>query len=76
VVGHSDKNYRTSYQIAQYLRRVGYEVVPVNPTVTEINGQPVAPDLASVPAPIDIVDVFRRSEHVPEVVDQAIGAGA
>lgn len=76
VVGHSDKPYRTSYRIARYLREAGYEVYPVNPSITELDGQPVYPDLASVPVPIDIVDVFRRSEHLQGVVQDAIAAGA
>jgi predicted CoA-binding protein len=76
VVGHSDQPSRTSYQIAQYLRRAGYTVYPVNPTVREIDGQPSYPSLADVPEPIDIVDVFRRSEYLPEVVDEAITVGA
>lgn len=76
VVGHSDKPHRTSYRIAQYLRQAGYEVYPVNPAITEVDGQPVYPDLASVPVPIDIVDVFRRSEHLAAIVDEAIAVGA
>jgi uncharacterized protein len=76
VVGHSDKPYRTSYRIAQYLRHAGYTVYPVNPTVETISGQPSYASLADVPEPIDIVNVFRRSEHLPEVVDEAIAAGA
>ncbi|UYN90618.1 MAG: CoA-binding protein [Anaerolineales bacterium] len=76
VVGHSDKPYRTSYRIASYLRQAGYQVFPVNPLLSSIDGQPVYPDLASVPVPIDIVDVFRRSEHLQDVVEDAIAAGA
>jgi hypothetical protein len=76
VVGHSDNPDRTSYQIAQYLRRAGYTVYPVNPMISEIDGQPCYPALANVPEPIDIVDVFRRSEFLPEVVDGAIRVGA
>jgi uncharacterized protein len=76
VVGHSDNPSRTSYRIADYLRRAGYTVYPVNPTVSEIDGQPSYPSLADVPEPIDIVDVFRRSEHLPGVVEDAIKAGA
>lgn len=76
VVGHSDDPSRTSYQIAQYLRRAGYTVYPVNPMVTEIDGQKSYGSLADIPEPIDIVDVFRRSEYLPEVVDAAIAAGA
>ncbi len=76
VVGHSDKPYRTSYRIGQYLRNAGYKVYPVNPAVSEIDGQPCYPNLAAVPEPIDIVDVFRRSEYLAEVIDEAISVGA
>lgn len=76
VVGHSDKSYRTSYRIGQYLRRAGYKVYPVNPTVDQIDGEPSYPNLAAVPEPIDIVDVFRRSEYLPVIVDEAIAVGA
>jgi len=76
VVGHSDKPHRTSYRIGQYLRDAGYKVYPVNPIVPDIDGEPSYPNLAAVPEPIDIVDVFRRSEYLPEIVDEAIAAGA
>jgi predicted CoA-binding protein len=68
VVGHSDKPHRTSYQIAAYLRQAGYRVIPVNPTVESIDGERAYASLADVPEPVDIVDVFRRSEHLPGVV--------
>jgi uncharacterized protein len=76
VVGHSDKPDRTSYQIARFLRRTGYKVYPVNPTVTEIDGETSYASLADIPEPIDIVNVFRRSEHLENVVDEAIAVGA
>ncbi len=76
VVGHSDKPERTSYQIAQVLRGVGYTVYPVNPMVSEIDGQPSYPSLKDVPEPVDIVNVFRRSEYLPEIVDEAIAVNA
>jgi predicted CoA-binding protein len=76
VVGHSDNPHRTSYQIAAYLRQAGYRVYPVNPTVNEIDGEPCYPTLAAVPEPIDIVNVFRRSEYLPGVVEEAIAVGA
>lgn len=76
VVGHSDDPSRTSYQIARYLRYAGYTVIPVNPQVQMIDGQPSYPSLAEVPEPIDIVDVFRRSEHLLGVVEQAAAVGA
>lgn len=76
VVGHSDQPHRTSYQIAQYLRQVGYVVYPVNPTVASIDGERSYASLAEVPEPIDIVNVFRRSEHLTAVVEEAIAVGA
>lgn len=78
VVGHSDNPSRTSYQIAAFLRdRGGYTIYPINPTVTEIPGfGRCYASLADVPEPIDIVDVFRRSEYLPAVVDEAIAVGA
>jgi predicted CoA-binding protein len=76
VVGHSDKPFRTSYQIAQFLRSVGYQVYPVNPAVREIDGQPSYPTLKDLPEPVDIVNVFRRSEHLKEIVEEAIAIGA
>jgi len=76
VVGHSDKRDRTSYQIAQFLRQVGYTVYPVNPTIQEIDGQPCYASLQAVPEPIDLVNVFRRSEHLPVIVEDAIATQA
>lgn len=76
VVGYSDKPYRTSYRIGRYLREVGYKVYQVNPTITEIDGLTCYPNLVAVPEPIDIVDIFRRSEHLPQIVDEAITVGA
>lgn len=76
VVGHSDNPARTSYRIAAYLRRAGYTVYPVNPTVEAIDGQPCYPTLQAVPEPIDIVDAFRRSEFLPGVMEDAIAVGA
>lgn len=72
VVGHSDKPNRTSYQIAQYLRDVGYTVYAVNPTVDTIDGEVSYASLADVPVAIDIVNVFRRSEYLAGVVADAI----
>ncbi|MDA1329865.1 MAG: CoA-binding protein [Chloroflexi bacterium] len=76
VVGHSDKPHRTSYSIADYLRRAGYKVYPVNPTVDEINGEKSYASLADIPEPIDIVDVFRRAEHLEAVVEEAAKVNA
>ncbi|MFN6538167.1 MAG: CoA-binding protein [Nostoc sp. EkiNYC01] len=76
VVGHSDKRERISYQIAQFLRQVGYTVYAVNPLVKEIDGKPSYAELQNVPKPVDIVNVFRRSEYLPEIVDRAIAVNA
>jgi len=76
VVGYSDKPHRTSYQIGGFLKRVGYKVYAVNPTVESIDGETCYPSLAAVPEPIDIVNVFRRSEYLQGVVDDAIAVGA
>ncbi len=76
VVGHSANPERTSYQIAAFLRGVGYTVYAVNPMVTEIDGDVCYPSLADVPDEIDIVNVFRRSEYLPGVVRDAVAAGA
>jgi predicted CoA-binding protein len=76
VVGHSDKPYRTSYQIAHFLRNAGYKVYPVNPTVSEIDGEKSYASLDEIPEPVDIVDVFRRAEHLPQVVEDSIRAKA
>lgn len=76
VVGHSDKPERTSYKVAQYLRRAGYKVYPVNPAVKTIDGQPCFASVKDIPDNIDIVNVFRQSEHLEGVVDDAIAAKA
>lgn len=75
VVGLSPNPERDSYRVARYLQDVGYRIIPINPTVEEVLGEKSYPDLKSVPVPIDMVDVFRRSELVPPVVDEAIQAG-
>ena len=76
VVGLSGKRYRPSYGVAEYLKREGYRVIPVNPEEREVLGEKSYPDLDSVPGEIDVVDIFRRSEFVPEVVEAAIRKGA
>lgn len=76
VVGHSDKPYRDSHNVAQYLRAAGYIIYPVNPNLRSIGDDPVYPDLRSLPAKVDIVNVFRRSEHLPQIVEDAIAIGA
>ena len=76
VVGHSNRPDRDSYRVAEYLRAHGYTVYPVNPQYSEIDGALCYPDLASVPVPIDIVNVFRRAELFPSVVEEAVQVGA
>jgi len=75
-VGLSSNRARESYGIVQYLKGQGYRIIPVNPTATEILGEKAYPDLESVPEKIDVVQVFRKPEDVPPVVDSAIKAGA
>ena len=76
VVGLSPKESRPSNMVARYLIDAGYTVIPVNPGQEEILGLDCYPDLSSIPTPVDIVDIFRRSEDVPPIVDEAIAIGA
>lgn len=75
-VGLSSNPDKESYSIMEYLQQQGYKIIPVNPTATEILGEKAYPDLASVPVKVDVVQVFRRSEDVPPVVEEAIKIGA
>jgi predicted CoA-binding protein len=75
-VGLSSNQQKESYWIVSYLKDQGYRVIPVNPTADEILGEKSYPDLESVPEKIDVVQVFRKPEDVPPVVDSAIKAGA
>jgi uncharacterized protein len=76
VVGHSDDPARDSHRVGRYLATRGYEVFPVNPVARSTPGLTFYPDLGSVPGPIDVVDIFRRVEFIPDIVDAAIAAGA
>ncbi|MGO9261675.1 MAG: CoA-binding protein [Bryobacteraceae bacterium] len=76
VVGLSHKRFRPSHGVAEYLKRSGYRIIPVNPRETEVLGERSYPDLDAVEEAIDIVDIFRRSEFVPEIVEAAIRKGA
>lgn len=76
VVGHSDKPYRDSYGVAQYLRESGYRVYAVNPNLRTVAGDIAYPGLRQLPERIDIVDVFRRAEHLAQIVEDAIAIGA
>jgi predicted CoA-binding protein len=72
VVGLSNSPLRPSYGVAAYLQSNGYRIIPVNPNINGALGEKAVPTLRDVPDKIDIVDIFRRPEFVPEVVDQAI----
>lgn len=76
VVGLSSDPARASHGVARYFQSQGYRIIPVNPNETEVLGEKSYPDLLSVPETIDLVNVFRRPEHVPAIVDQAIAVGA
>lgn len=76
VVGLSKKEERPSNQVAAYLKQHGYKIIPVNPVESEILGEKAYPSLMDVPVKIDIVDVFRKSDAVPEIAEQAIGISA
>jgi len=76
VVGLSNKRWRPSYGVSEYMQRAGYRIIPVNPGLTEALGEKCYPDVESAPGPIDIVNIFRRSEFVPDIVDAAIRIGA
>jgi len=75
VVGLSDNPVRISHQVSRYMQSQGYRIIPVNPMIEETLGEKSYPDLKSVPEPIDMVNLFRRSELVPPVVDEAIEVG-
>jgi predicted CoA-binding protein len=76
VVGLSSKRYRPSYGVAEYLKSAGYRIIPVNPGEQEVLGEKAYAELSLVPEHVDIVDIFRKSEFVPEIVEAAIRMGA
>jgi predicted CoA-binding protein len=76
VVGLSSNPHRPSHGVAEYMQQHGYRIIPVNPNESEILGEKCYARVEDVPEKIDIVDVFRRSEFVPEIVDAAIRVGA
>jgi uncharacterized protein len=76
IVGLSSKEDRASNHVGGYLQENGYKIIPVNPAEKEILGEVCYPDLTSVPEKIDVVDIFRRSEDVLPIVEEAIKIGA
>lgn len=76
VAGLSSNRMRASYGVSEYMQAAGYKIVPVNPNETLVLGEKSYATLDEVPGPIDIVNVFRRPEYVPEIVEAAIRKGA
>ncbi len=76
VVGLSPKADRPSYGVAKALQRFGYRIVPVRPATAEVLGEKAYATLKDIPFPVDLVDVFRAAEHIPEVVEESIAIGA
>ncbi len=76
VVGLSANPRRPSHGVARYLQRAGYRIIPVNPNVSEVLGERAYATLSELPAPVDVVEVFRRSEYAGAIVDEAIASGA
>lgn len=76
VVGISSNKDQPNHSVPAYLQAKGYKIIPVNPNLDEVLGEKAYPDLSAIPESVDLVLVFRRSEFVPEIVDQAIGIGA
>ncbi|MGD0965153.1 MAG: CoA-binding protein [Candidatus Acidiferrales bacterium] len=76
VVGLSSRRHRPSFGVSEYMQSVGYRIFPVNPSETEVLGEKCYARLEDIPETVDIVDIFRRSEFVPEIVESAIRVGA
>jgi uncharacterized protein len=76
VVGLSGRPHRPSFGVSEYMQSAGYRIIPVNPTETEVLGEKCYARLEDIPDHVDIVDIFRRSEFVPEIVESAIRIGA
>jgi hypothetical protein len=76
VVGLSNHPWRASYSVSQYMQNAGYRIIPINPLEKEVLGEKAYPTLDDVPESFEIVDIFRRSEYVPEIVEAAIRRNA
>jgi uncharacterized protein len=76
VVGLSSDPEKTSYRVARYMQECGYKIIPVNPTIKEVLGEKAFASLRDIPQEVDIVDVFRRSEDVPPIADDAVAIKA
>lgn len=75
-MGLSSGEAQDSYSVSKYLQEHGYRIMPVNPNETDVLGEKAYPDLAALPEPPEVVVIFRRSQFVPQIVEQAIAAGA
>ncbi len=76
VVGLSPKPERDSHRVARFLQEQGFRIIPVNPGQQEILGETCYPSLSAIPEPVEIVDVFRRSETIPPIAEEALQIGA
>ena len=76
VVGLSNDPSRPSYQVAQYLQQHGYRIIPVNPGCQEVLGERCYPSLKEIPVPVEVVDIFRKVEAIPAIVEEALAVGA
>ncbi|GEN54032.1 CoA-binding protein [Halobacillus faecis] len=76
VVGLSDKPHRTSYQVSEAMQNAGYKIIPVNPQISESLGEKAVASLRDIQEPIDIINVFRRSEHLPQIAMESKNIGA
>ena len=76
IVGASNNQERPSYQVAQYLQSKGFKIIPVNPMLAEVLGERSYPDVLAIPGTVDVVDIFRNPDAVPEIVEQAIAKKA
>ena len=76
VVGLSGSRWRPSYGVSEYMKVAGYRIVPVNPNEAEVLGEKAYPTLEDIPEPVDLVNIFRQSRFVPEIVESAIRIGA
>jgi len=76
VVGLTNNPDKPAHWVSEYMRDQGYRIIPVNPNETDVLGLPTYPDLASVPEPVEFVDVFRRPEFCADIAREAVAAGA
>jgi predicted CoA-binding protein len=76
VVGLSSQSWRASHSVSRYMQKAGYRIIPVNPNETEVLGEKAYASLDDVPEPFEIVDIFRRPEYVPDIVEAAVRRNA